>query len=590
PPPPTPLGFVGGTLTGTVQLNGGFLTVSNGATFNSGTGPITINKTGNLLINGGTFNANGHLVVDGGTVDVAAVAGSQFNLANGKNFTAQNSAYVHLGSSASVPFQSLFIIQSGSRLVCDAGLNLGGGLLIDGTGTFLGIGASSSWGSDTQNLIAQFSNNATASIAGTLTLAPSPSAKNANVSVQNGAQLYIQSLRMAPNGSGTNSTLSVFQASITIVDNLVVGAPAGGSAAIYIDQNSTFNTFGPVTIDHTGTVLLISNFTALEAIDLFGTLTIGFNNGNTGNFVGFRPINLASGGNLVFNRSNAMTINTAIQGAGGTLSQIGTGTTTLAGAYSATGRIQIAAGNLTFAPTNAPRQTSAILLTTDSLNIANNSVMDITNHDLMITNNNASSSNYIINSLWKNGTAALLGTGNPAGPQITSSTATNNTTSFPTFIVAFDIDHIFGTGGISDGSGVGVDYGAYTDHQIITQPGTIMIKYGYYADIDFSGKVDAGDINLILGTLGQTTPGMTDPGLSYLLGDVDYSGKVDAGDINLVLGMLGAGSGGVKGNPLGDLDPVLASISDASPVPEPSTACLWALPVLQLLWRKRNKP
>jgi hypothetical protein len=98
-----------------------------------------------------------------------------------------------------------------------------------------------------------------------------------------------------------------------------------------------------------------------------------------------------------------------------------------------------------------------------------------------------------------------------------------------------------------------------------------MIKYGYYADLDFSGKVDAGDINLILGALGQTTPGLADPGLAYLLGDLDYSGKVDAGDINLVLGMLGAGSGGAKGNPLATLDPPLTS---PITVPEPGSLVL----------------
>ena len=78
------------------------------------------------------------------------------------------------------------------------------------------------------------------------------------------------------------------------------------------------------------------------------------------------------------------------------------------------------------------------------------------------------------------------------------------------------MDQAFGGGVTGDGSAVGSAYGGYTDNQVVTQPGTVMVKYGYYGDIDFNGKVDALDINLILGDLGQTTPGLADPGLSYL--------------------------------------------------------------------------
>ncbi|HVT82158.1 MAG TPA: PEP-CTERM sorting domain-containing protein, partial [Phycisphaerae bacterium] len=98
--------------------------------------------------------------------------------------------------------------------------------------------------------------------------------------------------------------------------------------------------------------------------------------------------------------------------------------------------------------------------------------------------------------------------------------------------------------------------------------------------------VDAGDINLVLGSLGQTTPGLADPGLSYLLGDVDYSGKVDAGDINLVLGMLGAGNGTTGGNPLGALDDS-APVSGAVNVPEPTSLAL--LSVAGAMFFRRRK-
>jgi hypothetical protein len=292
---------------------------------------------------------------------------------------------------------------------------------------------------------------------------------------------------------------------------------------------------------------------------------------------------------IIFNQTNSVTINTAISGTGG-LTKAGTGTTTIVGAYTATGPMTVSTGKLAFAPTAAARRTSAVLVTTKNLLINSGSVLDITNHDLMITNNSPASATLI--STWvTNGTATLTGQGNPSGPQITSSTANNDTSSFPTFIVAFDMDSIFGGGTTGDGSATGKAYGAYTDNVTVTQPGTVMVKFSYYADIDFSGKVDAGDINLVLGSLGQTTPGLADKGRSYLLGDVDFSGKVDAGDINLVLGMLGAGSGGAHGNPLGLLDDVSAPalVGASAPVPEPASLALLTLGAGTLLLRRKRK-
>jgi hypothetical protein len=61
------------TLTGTAITsigagvqNTGALNVSNGGTFNSGTGLTTVRATGSIVINGGTYNSNGDLTLNGG--------------------------------------------------------------------------------------------------------------------------------------------------------------------------------------------------------------------------------------------------------------------------------------------------------------------------------------------------------------------------------------------------------------------------------------------------------------------------------------------------------------------------------------------
>jgi T5SS/PEP-CTERM-associated repeat protein len=61
------------TLTGTAITsigagvqNTGALNVSNGGTFNSGTGTTTVRATGSIVINGGTYNSNGDLTLNGG--------------------------------------------------------------------------------------------------------------------------------------------------------------------------------------------------------------------------------------------------------------------------------------------------------------------------------------------------------------------------------------------------------------------------------------------------------------------------------------------------------------------------------------------
>ncbi len=66
-----------------------------------------------------------------------------------------------------------------------------------------------------------------------------------------------------------------------------------------------------------------------------------------------------------------------------------------------------------------------------------------------------------------------------------------------------------------------------------TVMGTVSVTNG---DVDNSGEVDAGDIDLVISQFGQNFPG----GLGNGFTDVDCSGEVDAGDIDIVIANFGA--------------------------------------------------
>ena len=63
--------------------------------------------------------------------------------------------------------------------------------------------------------------------------------------------------------------------------------------------------------------------------------------------------------------------------------------------------------------------------------------------------------------------------------------------------------------------------------------GSVVLTNG---DPDYSGEVDAADIDLVIANFGNTFPSST--GNTHT--DVDCSGEVDAGDIDIVIARFGA--------------------------------------------------
>src|SRR5262249_1491209 len=61
----------------------------------------------------------------------------------------------------------------------------------------------------------------------------------------------------------------------------------------------------------------------------------------------------------------------------------------------------------------------------------------------------------------------------------------------------------------------------------------VLVKYTYYGDSDFNGKVDGADYARTDTTFNQETSTQTNIG-GWFNGDFDYNGKVDGGDYALI--------------------------------------------------------
>ncbi len=121
--------------------------VQSGATYTTGTGDMTIHNTGRVTVGGstttGTLNANGNIQMFGGILDVNG--SSQFNLAQGRQITASDSAIISFDGSRILAKNNVINLTDGSDLTVGGYLDLGrstgtGSLLVSGIGTTANIG------------------------------------------------------------------------------------------------------------------------------------------------------------------------------------------------------------------------------------------------------------------------------------------------------------------------------------------------------------------------------------------------------------------------------------------------------------------
>jgi T5SS/PEP-CTERM-associated repeat protein len=288
---------IGHASTGAAEINIG--TTTSGAMFATGTGLTTINTTGVVSIgsgaNTGTFNANGNVTITGGLL--RRRLGSAFNLAAGKTITIQNAGRATFTGTYTTASNAIYNISDGGSVLETLS---GGGLVVNngaqvnvtnggsvssasfldvgisgGPGTLAVSGAQSSaagaapgansWALNGQTAKVTFSNSASGSFLGGISLAGSATAgTTASVDVLTGGDVTAGNLFLATVGGATTSAaLTVDGAGSSVTQTgsstLIIGHASTGSASLVVRNNASFTTgTGQILLENTGSIELNS--------------------------------------------------------------------------------------------------------------------------------------------------------------------------------------------------------------------------------------------------------------------------------------------------------------------------------------------
>ncbi|HZJ15634.1 MAG TPA: hypothetical protein VFD27_11315 [Chthoniobacteraceae bacterium] len=305
-----------GTLNlGASASSTGRLNVQNGGTFTSGTGAITIGKTGTVAITGGTFNANGDMTVNG---LLTRDSTGDFNLAEGKTLTVQNGGGLMITSALFHDTASTITITGvGSTLTATAALFLNGGSttnvlaggrLSAGSGAPLALIASAGFGNTTVLVDGSSSTfaggNGTLGLGevatGTLTFSNGSSGSfgpinvagltnssfgNGTLNIQSGATLTGSNLNVALGQSATTGTITITGAgsALTLSNTATIGAASASTAAVNVQNGGTFTTgTGLTTVNATGDLNVLAGGTMIvrgdmivhSSLDIAGTVIL----------------------------------------------------------------------------------------------------------------------------------------------------------------------------------------------------------------------------------------------------------------------------------------------------------------------------
>ncbi len=403
-----------------------------------------------------------------------------------------------------------------------------------------------------------WTNNATAPLAINGTLLTASSQK---ITAQGNVQL-------GSNWTNFTGTLTIASGTFQIGSGGAAGSlgagPINNNGALAFDRSDTLT--APNLISGSGSLSAMSGTAILTGTNTFsGGVSIApgaaVQIGNGGAVGSIGTAGVANNGALVINRTGSLTIAGPVSGAG-TVTNSNSGTVTFAGAYSATGPVNIASGEVVFGMTSAPRQDTGVMVKMQSLTMGSNTVLDMTNHDLIIGNTSyAAVQNQI-----------LAAFGAVTGPAITTSTSnvlgtgTDNTLPIPIDPAAFGLTS--------------------WDNVNITEPNSIIVKYTLFGDSTLDGTVNGDDFSVIAGNFGKTSPGISNILASWLMGDVTLDGFVNGDDFSVVAGNFGKGPLGTLDTP--DAPAVVSGGGGSSNVPEPTSLALLGLGMLALR-RARKK-
>jgi autotransporter-associated beta strand protein len=333
--------IVNGALNSTAYtLGGGFISASltgGGAVTQDGVGTTTLAATntyaGGTIINSGTLEA-AH--VSGGAIDALSSGGITINslgaLRSSVNGTLSNNITFNSGSNGtlSAAAGTTLTVTGGIFLIPDSVTTFG---TPTGTGMVLmdpsGISPSATASVVVGGGILRAASNQLGSALGAIQ----------STTVNAGATLdFFDFLAAVRNLQGAGSVLTGVSAGTTL--SLTV------DAATSSEFSGVIGGAGKVSVSGGGTMILSGSNTYGNGTSIAGasTLQIG-NGGTTGSILG----DVANGGTLIFNRSDAYTFAGAITGSGdniGNVVQNGAGTTILTAANTYTGSTTINAGTL----------------------------------------------------------------------------------------------------------------------------------------------------------------------------------------------------------------------------------------------------
>ncbi|MGA2498693.1 MAG: autotransporter-associated beta strand repeat-containing protein, partial [Tepidisphaeraceae bacterium] len=348
----------GGTLTSTRYNAIGNITLSNGAilTQNATDGPgsyegyqfigtISVTGTSPSTISAGTTARNNHLFNGTTTFDVADVTGdANVDLTVSSGLKNSSGDYGN-GSPASV----LNKIGAGTMLLTGNNTYSGGTTVNAGT---LRVGNGGTTGTPGTGAV-------TVNSAGTLVLNRSDNLLNVTQAFS-GAGSFVQAgpgiLELAGSANAVTGPIAVTGGTLRIGSGGTSGTIGTGDisvssgATLALNRSDVFTTSnnlagaGTLLQSGSGTAILTGNNNMTGPVVISaGTLQAG--NGGTAGGLGSGNVSVASNTTLAIDRSDTITLSNVISGAG-TLNQIGTGTTVLAGANTMTGPVNVNAGTL----------------------------------------------------------------------------------------------------------------------------------------------------------------------------------------------------------------------------------------------------